>query len=76
MKHQSVTVTRASQPALGELIAELLKTMLPDAANKKVIIDKTPSNLTLSSDFHCVPQSERKDMVALAFGFPNLPPLD
>jgi hypothetical protein len=65
-----------SQPALGELIAELLKTMLPDAVNKNVFIDETPSSLTLNTDFHCVPHSERKDMVALAFGFPNFPPLD
>jgi hypothetical protein len=77
MKHQSVTFARTSQPVLlGELIAELLKTMLPDAVNKNVLIDETPSNLTLSTDFHCVPPSERKDMVALAFGFPNHPPLD
>jgi hypothetical protein len=76
MKHQSVTVARTSQPALGELIAELLMTLLPDADNKIVFIDETPSNLTLRTDFHGVPHSERKDMLALAFGFPNLPPLD
>lgn len=76
MNHQSVIVGRTSQPVLGELIAELLKTMLPDAVNKNVFIGETPSNLALSTDFNCVPHSERKDMVALAFGFPNFPPLD
>jgi hypothetical protein len=50
--------------------------MLPDAVNKNVFIGETPSNLALSTDFNCVPHSERKDMVALAFGFPNFPPLD
>jgi len=75
MKHQSISAAHTSQPALAELIAELLKTMLPDAVNKNVFSNETPPNLTLSN-FHCVPLAERKDMIALAFGFPNLPPLD
>ncbi|MFC0773360.1 hypothetical protein [Terrimonas alba] len=76
MKHHSITFARTSQPALRELIAELLKTMLPDAVNRNVFIEETPSNFTLSTDFHCVPHSERKDMGVLAFGFPILPPFD
>ena len=46
MKHQSVTVALTTQPALEELIAELLKTLLPDADNKTFFIDETPSKLT------------------------------
>ena len=60
MKPQSVTVARTSQPALEELIAELLKTLLPDADNKTFFIDETPSKLTLSTDFHCFPHLEER----------------
>lgn len=55
MKHQSVPTACTRQPDLREMIAQLLKTMLPQTVtNKSVFINEIPSKLTLSTDLSLV----------------------
>jgi hypothetical protein len=55
MKYQSVPAACTRQPDLREIIAQLLKTMLPQTVNNKsVFINEIPSKLTLSTDLNLV----------------------
>ncbi len=55
MNHQFMPGTSCCQPDLRELIAQLLKTMLPETVNNKsVFVNEIPSKLTLSTDLNLV----------------------